>query len=36
MMHPFVDGCLFTRAVGVKKGVGLIMLGPAPTERKLT
>lgn len=25
MMHPFVDGYLFTRAVDVKKGVGVIM-----------
>jgi hypothetical protein len=25
MLHPFVDGYLFTRAVDVKKGVGVIM-----------
>jgi hypothetical protein len=25
MIHPFVDGYLFTRAVDVKKGVGVIM-----------
>jgi hypothetical protein len=25
MMHPFVDGYLFTRAVDRKNGVGVIM-----------
>jgi hypothetical protein len=25
MIHPFVDGYLFTRAVDVNKGVGVIM-----------
>lgn len=37
MMHPFVDGYLFTRAVDVKKGVGVIMCWdlrqPVPAQR---
>jgi outer membrane protein assembly factor BamB len=37
MIHPFVDGYLFTRAVDVKKGVGVIMCWdlrqPVPAQR---